>query len=106
MADDTLELFVPGRLCIVGEHSDWSGAMRKYNHELIPPGRTIVAGLTYGLYAKVRTLEERVLRLRSTTEDGKIFQTELSLDEDVLAAEAQGGGFFQLCCWRCLRVYN
>jgi galactokinase len=23
------ELFVPGRLCIFGEHSDWAGAMRK-----------------------------------------------------------------------------
>ena len=27
---DTLELFVPGRLCLFGEHSDWSGAMRKW----------------------------------------------------------------------------
>lgn len=24
-----LDLFVPGRLCLFGEHSDWAGAMRK-----------------------------------------------------------------------------
>ncbi len=53
-----------------------------------------MAGLNFGLYAKVRPLEARVLRLRSTTEDGKIYETELPLDEDVLATEAQAGGFF------------
>jgi galactokinase len=66
----------------------------RYNHE-IPPGCTIVAGLNYGLYARVRPIgDQKILRLRSTTEDGQIFETELPLDEDVLAAEAQGGGFF------------
>jgi galactokinase len=65
----------------------------RYNHE-IPSGKTIVAGLPYGLYARVRPLEANVLRLRSTTEDGQIFETELPLDEDVLAAEAQNGSFF------------
>lgn len=53
-----------------------------------------MAGLSYGLYAQVRPLKERVLRLKSTTDEGKIFETELPLDEDVLAAEAQGGEFF------------
>lgn len=27
--EQAFELFVPGRLCLFGEHSDWSGAMRK-----------------------------------------------------------------------------
>jgi galactokinase len=27
--EGSLELFVPGRLCLFGEHSDWAGAMRK-----------------------------------------------------------------------------
>ena len=27
---ESIELFVPGRLCLFGEHSDWAGAMRKY----------------------------------------------------------------------------
>lgn len=65
----------------------------RYNHE-IPFGRTIVAGLTYGLYARVRPLSDRVLRLRSTTDGGKVYEKEFPLDEDVLAAEAQQGGFF------------
>lgn len=28
---EELELFVPGRLCILGEHSDWAGEYRKTN---------------------------------------------------------------------------
>jgi hypothetical protein len=36
MADVTadsewLELFVPGRLCVLGEHSDWAGGFRRMN---------------------------------------------------------------------------
>lgn len=31
---DALELFVPGRLCLFGEHSDWAGAMRKLGCEI------------------------------------------------------------------------
>lgn len=81
---------------IVGWHESHKSASLfcRYNHELIPPGCTIVAGLNYGLYAKVRRLEDPVLVLRSTTEDGQVFKTEMPLDEDVLASEAQGGGFF------------
>lgn len=35
-AAEPLELFVPGRLAIFGEHSDWAGAMLKqvqHNHK-------------------------------------------------------------------------
>lgn len=91
------ELFVPGRLCIAGEHTDWAGAMRKYNPDLLP-GRTIVAGLEYGLHARVSRLDAPLLRLRSTTDGGKVLERELPLDEDVLAAEAQAGGFFSYAC--------
>lgn len=28
-SDESFELFVPGRLCLFGEHSDWAGAMRR-----------------------------------------------------------------------------
>ena len=38
-----IELFVPGRLCLFGEHSDWAGHYRKHNADLLP-GRTLVVG--------------------------------------------------------------
>ena len=41
---DRKELFVPGRLCILGEHSDWAGANRIVNGE-IAEGMAIVSGI-------------------------------------------------------------
>ncbi len=46
---EELELFVPGRICLLGEHSDWSGPLRKVNPD-IAPGLTIVCGINYGGY--------------------------------------------------------
>ena len=34
MKEKEVELFVPGRLCLMGEHSDWAGSYRKTNNNL------------------------------------------------------------------------
>ena len=65
------ELFVPGRLCLFGEHSDWAGAHRRDNAG-IRPGRTLVAGTQQGLFARCRRLKENVLKLTSVREDGTL----------------------------------
>jgi galactokinase len=44
------DLFVPGRLCLFGEHSDWAGAYRR-THPALTPGRCLVAGTDQGLRA-------------------------------------------------------
>ena len=33
-----VELFVPGRLCVIGEHSDWAGGFRRLNPVSLPKG--------------------------------------------------------------------
>lgn len=48
----SLELFVPGRVCLFGEHTDWSGSFRRFNSKL-KPGRNIVVGTNAGVFAKV-----------------------------------------------------
>ena len=70
----------------------------RYNNSLVA-GRTIIAGLTsFGLYAKAKLLDERVLRIRSTTDTGTVYERDLPLDdEDVLSSLALGGGFFSYC---------
>jgi galactokinase len=91
---DQIDLFVPGRLCLLGEHSDWSGAMRVTNPQ-IQRGQNIVAGINYGLYARVARLREPVLRVRSTSHDGIVREQEFALDdEDLLGRVARQGGFF------------
>lgn len=85
---------MPGRLCLFGEHTDWAGAMRSTNKD-IAIGCTIVAGINYGLYARVSRIErERVMRIRSITHDGVVQEKEFLLDEDELGQAAQAGGFW------------
>ena len=48
-----MELFVPGRICLYGEHSDWAGGYRSTNPS-ITKGRTLICGTDQGIYAKVR----------------------------------------------------
>jgi len=89
-----VELFVSGRVCLFGEHSDWAGGFRKTNSD-IPCGHTIVVGTSSeGLYAKARPHASSLL-LTSTTEDGeRMGPFELSMKPSVLLAEAKKGGFW------------
>ena len=48
---NVIELFVLGRLCLFGEHSDWAGTNRTLNSNLLP-GCAIVTGTQHGIYAK------------------------------------------------------
>ena len=45
-----LQLFVPGRLAMMGEHSDWSGELRRFN-PAIGEGYCLVCGTDEGLFA-------------------------------------------------------
>lgn len=56
-----VELSVPGRICLLGEHSDWSGSIMRKSNPDIAPGMTIVCGIGYGLRARVHRLAERVV---------------------------------------------
>ena len=45
------QVFVPGRVCLFGEHSDWAGGDEKKSNPSIAPGRTIVVGTNQGIHA-------------------------------------------------------
>lgn len=34
--NDSQELFVPGRVCLFGEHSDWAGSFTRFNADITP----------------------------------------------------------------------
>ncbi len=87
------EIFVPGRLCLFGEHSDWAAEHRRANSELCK-GFTIVVGTNQGLYARVET-HPRALVIRSTMPDGEVRTSqEIPMEPKALLAEAEAGGFF------------
>ncbi len=60
--NDTIHLFIPGRLCLFGEHSDWSGQMRKFNAEIIP-GQALVACTNEGIYARVSANDKLIIAI-------------------------------------------
>ena len=48
-----MDLFIPGRLCLFGEHSDWAAQYRQVNSN-IDPGYAIVVGTNQGIYAQAK----------------------------------------------------
>jgi galactokinase len=88
-----LRLFVPGRLCLFGEHSDWAGTYRA-DDPTIAPGACLVTGTDQGLHAEAERLADAV-ELWSRLPDGTSRGPErLSADPDALAHAARAGGFF------------
>lgn len=93
--EETFELFVPGRVCLFGEHSDWAGAQRRLNSDL-RPGACIVAGTDHGIKATVST--SKTLKLHSVTHDGEEHSLEVPMCSKELFALAAQGGFFSYAC--------
>jgi UTP-glucose-1-phosphate uridylyltransferase/mevalonate kinase len=88
-----MRLFVPGRICLFGEHSDWAGGYRRINAE-IHKGYTLICGTNQGIHAEVEP-HPTALVLSSTTPDGRrIGPQEIPLQPRALLEEAQRGGFF------------
>ena len=89
MAEE-FELFVPGRNCLFGEHSDWAGGHRRQNSGL-EKGYAIVAQTNQGIYAKVKRRDDKKLVVKSTL-DNKVF--EIELEKKGLRKRAEEGGIF------------
>ncbi len=88
-----MKLFVPGRICLFGEHSDWAGGYRRVNAD-IEKGYTLITGTDQGIYAEVEPHPTSLI-LTSTTEEGeKIGPYEIPMQPNVLLEEAQKGGFW------------
>ncbi len=88
-----MKIFVPGRICLFGEHSDWAGGYRRINAD-IEKGYTLICGTNQGIHAEVEP-HPTALVLTSTTPDGTIVgPTEIPLEPRALLEEAQRGGFF------------
>jgi UTP-glucose-1-phosphate uridylyltransferase/mevalonate kinase len=88
-----MKLFVPGRICLFGEHSDWAGGYRRINAD-IEKGYTIICGTNQGIYAEVES-HPTSLVLSSTAPAGKtIGPYEIPMEPNTLLKEAQAGGFW------------
>ena len=91
-----IKLFVPGRLCLFGEHTDWAGHYRTMNAD-IPAGAAIVTGIEQGIYAEVE--KSSVFEVRSDAPEIMSLWSDFScrMNEAELKCIAKSGGFFCYC---------
>jgi len=91
-----VKLFVPGRLCLFGEHTDWAGHYRTMNAD-IAPGAAIVTGIEQGIYAEVE--RSSVFELYSEASEMSDVWQDFScrMDEAELKRIAKSGSFFCYC---------
>ena len=88
-----MKLFVPGRICLVGEHSDWAGGYRRINAQ-IEKGYTLITGTDQGIYAEI-TPHPTSLVLTSTDEAGnRQGPIEIPMEPKALFEVAQKGGYW------------
>lgn len=86
--ENSIDLFVPGRLCLLGEHSDWAGLYRVTNAAIVP-GEALVTGIEQGIYATVSAADNFIIESDLGEET-----FECSMDTDLLKKTANEGGYF------------
>ena len=91
-----LKLFVPGRLCLFGEHTDWAGHYRTMNAD-IQPGASIVTGIEQGIYAEVE--KSPIFEMHSDAPEitGVWHDFSCRMNEAELKRVAKSGSFFCYC---------
>ena len=91
-----IKLYVPGRLCLFGEHTDWAGHYRTMNAD-IAPGAAIVTGIEQGIYAEVE--RSSIFELYSSAPEMTNVWQDFScrMDETELKRIAKSGSFFCYC---------
>ena len=98
----TMDLFVPGRLCLFGEHSDWAGEYRR-SHPALEAGLCLAVGTDQGIHATANPLDDR-LELSSRLPGGGARREVIELVDEALAGVAAGGGFFSYAAGAALEM--
>ena len=90
------KLFVPGRLCLFGEHTDWAGHYRTMNADILP-GASIVTGIEQGIYAEVE--KSPIFEMYSDAPEIEEEWSDFScrMNEAELKHVAKSGSFFCYC---------
>ncbi len=89
--DERIGIFVPGRVSIIGELSDWVSDYRKDNPTIIP-GETIATGIDKGIYAVVKKSNDFIYEYQ----DKKIKISKMDLKE--LSSISKSSNFFSYVC--------
>lgn len=88
-----MEIFVPGRICLMGEHSDWAGGYRRINAN-VEKGYALICGTNQGIYARVEPHPTSLVLNATTPEGERLGPYEIPMELKTLLEEAQRGGFW------------
>jgi len=104
-SDVDVELFVPGRICLFGEHSDWAGGYRRYSKS-IPVGACIVSGTNQGLHARVHKHAGMLVITSSSHTGERHGPFEMPMEANALFAVAQSGSYWSYAAGVAYVVLN
>jgi len=93
MMTNSISLFIPGRLCLFGEHSDWAGLYREINAQIVP-GAAIVTGIEQGIYANVTKSDKFVMRNTSDELKDVWVDFQADMNTESLRKIAAENGYF------------
>ena len=96
------DVFVSGRVCLLGEHTDWAGALGGRS-----PGRCLVVGTREGLHATCDYGDDAYAFTMSAI-DSSAHRATFACDlrpPKRLSEEARAGGFFRSVCGTVLAVF-
>ena len=89
-----IDEFVPGRLCILGEHTDWIGGSYRHLNRRIAKGYALVCTTSEGLYAKCSTYKPGFARYSYTSSSGSVEEFICELNLESLRQIGKSGNFF------------
>ena len=89
--DRKIDLFVPGRLCLFGEHSDWAGLNKNMNADIVS-GCAVVTGIEQGIYGTAQKSDNFSVSSQLSEYHGSSFTCKMDMTQ--LREEARKGGFF------------
>ena len=88
-----MKIFVGGRVCLFGEHSDWAASYSNSNNQ-IKPGKALVVGLEQGIEANVKKSNKFIFNLNNNLPNIKTSSFEIELDKQRLLKESQSKSFY------------
>ena len=92
---ESTEIFVPGRLCLFGEHTDWAGRYTDINSDVVS-GKAIVTGIDLGIYATVSRDEK--FSITSINEKNEEVSFACDMNLETLRENAKEMQFFSYAC--------
>lgn len=88
-----MRIFVPGRICLFGEHSDWAGGYRRINAD-IAPGSALITGTNQGVHANASSHASKLIVNATLTDGTKMDPFEVPMRHEALLKVARSGGFY------------